>query len=166
MGNLSRTEKYKELRNKIHEDVDGGISSQELSRFEKRLNELDANNFAAPSEYTQENSFASHARGQVFTETNNMDTSLSRRDRQLDIDTLEQSENNTPSLDNDFIDQYIREVKQYNVEQGNALSENTSVNVLKQLRRQSDLPNEAPRVENNPGRPFPTQQQQTYQQQY
>ena len=41
---------------------------------------------------------------------------------------------NSSGFDNDFLDQYIREVKQYNIDQGNAVSENTQVNVLKNIR--------------------------------
>ena len=38
MGELSRMKKYEDLRNKLQE-VDENISTKELSRFEKRLNE-------------------------------------------------------------------------------------------------------------------------------
>lgn len=153
MSGLSRTEKYKELRDKIHEDLDTNISSKELSRFERRLNQLDANNFAAPQDVLEKDREASHARSQVFKE-DFTPTNLSRRDRKLDINTLEQSENNTPSLNNEYIDEYIREVKQYNIEQGNALSENTSVNVLRQLRDHKTQSTSAP------SKPFASQYQQ------
>ena len=59
------------------------------------------------------------------------------------------NENNDVTFDNDYLDQYIREVKQYNIDQGNAASENTSLNILKQIERNNSATPEKPYPSSN-----------------
>ncbi len=153
MANLSRTEKYRELRDKLQHDNGSELSTRELSRFEKRLNNIDADNFAAPKEYQEEHE-AVHSRRQLSQESVLPETKPQPKQNESGFDfnaLFENNENDTPS-DSDFLDQYIREVKQYNIDQGNAVSENTSVNILKQMGglRQSDV--------QQPLRPYPKEE--------
>lgn len=143
MANLSRSEKYRELRNSLQNEIDDGYQSKELSRFEKRLNRIDSRNFSREGNYTRS--------------ADDYDPSHARRLRRTDDPEFAPAEpaepaprtpsfaNSRPmvsdtgdSYENDFLDQYIREVKQYNVRQGNAVSDNTSVNVLQQLNPQQE----------------------------
>ena len=48
MAGLSRTEKYKDLRSRLQDDTGSDLSTKALNPYETRLNQIDANNFAAP----------------------------------------------------------------------------------------------------------------------
>lgn len=139
MARLTRTEKYKDLRESLAHDVGQEIESKELDRFQSRLNRLDAANFEAPKQSTSraEDHDPIHARRSSYgngrqeqENTQNLDFSLGQ-DRYQDL-------YQTDSFSNDYLDRYINEVKQYNIEQGNAVSENTSVNILNRLRQDQD----------------------------
>lgn len=46
MATLSRTKKYQDLRNRLQQDTNAdALSTNDLSRFQKRLNEIDSQNF-------------------------------------------------------------------------------------------------------------------------
>ena len=129
MANLSRTEKYKDLRDSLQNDSgQTDLRSRELSAFESRLNKIDSNNFAAPRSYSSDDHGAVHARVTAMPEVEE-----TADDPAFDTSSFTRNENYTPAFDNDYLDQYIREVKQYNIDQGNAVSENTQVNVLRSL---------------------------------
>ena len=159
MAELSRTEKYRELRNSLQHEMDDDISTRELSRFERRLNQIDSDNFAAPQDYADNKHDAVHAKelpasdDPIFTETPVIDLGFND-------DIFEQNENHS-AFDNEYLDQYIREVKQYNIEQGHAVSDKTSVNVLSQIDAAGKVKEQTsaslrpyPREENKP-RPKP-----------
>lgn len=139
MAKLTRTEKYKDLRESLAHDVGQEIESKELERFQSRLNRLDAANFEAPkpSASRAENHDPIHARRSAYgsaqpeqENTQNLEFNLGQ-DRYQDL-------YQTDSFSNDYLDRYINEVKQYNIEQGNAVSENTSVNILNRLRQDQE----------------------------
>ena len=132
MSNLSRTEKYRELRDSLHNDTDADIGTKELSGFESRLNRIDSNNFRAPQNYLNDDHDAAHARNRTYDEPP-AEEIPEENEPVFDTSIFGKNENYTSSFDNDYMDQYIREVKQYNIEQGNAVSENTTVNVLNSM---------------------------------
>ena len=56
MTKYSRVSKYEDLRNKLQNDTDTKIESKDLSRYKKKLNEINSSNFEAPKEtYSEEN---------------------------------------------------------------------------------------------------------------
>lgn len=137
MAGLTRTEKYKDLRERLQSDTSGGYNSKELSRFASRLNRIDSDNFAAPDAYGKDTHTAEHRRRiqpveeqPVLRRSQRQDTTQQPAVRD---DVFRNNENYTATFDNDYLDRYIREVKQYNLEQGNAVSEDTQVNILRQL---------------------------------
>lgn len=129
MANLSRTKKYKDLRDSLqHEELQEHIQTKELSRFEKRLSQIDATNFAPSTTSANADFDASHARRTGNTTTFNTVEETSSFPK---FDTQEKP---TMEEEVDYLDQYIREVKQYNIEQGNAYSEDTEANLLKGVK--------------------------------
>lgn len=150
MANLSRTEKYKELRERLQNDNDGEIHSPDLSEYESRLNRIDANNFAPPKENkTSESTQASHARREPST------ASLRKQEEEKNpepqYENLSSNENYTaPSFDNDYLNRYIQEVKQYNIDQGNAVSDKTEVNILSSLQNGNKHPASRPYASSRP----------------
>ncbi len=129
MATLSRTEKYKKLRQELQNDNGSEISTPELSRIEKRLNRIDSNNFAKPQEYGNRNYDAAHARTPISIP----EKPAEKPEEPLFDLGLFKNDTYTSRYDNDYLDQYIREVKQYNIDQGNAVSDNTQVNILRNL---------------------------------
>ncbi|MDD6258689.1 MAG: hypothetical protein PUA69_05485 [Erysipelotrichaceae bacterium] len=145
MANYSRTEKYKKLRESLQSDNESdNVSTRDLSRFERRLNQIDSSNFKAPEEdYSISDMHrATHARNIEKPQPQPQSQPSYRPARKPEVNTTPsynsgfyRNENDSATFDNDFLDQYIREVKQYNIEQGNASSENTQVNILRSLNR-------------------------------
>lgn len=146
MAKLTRTEKYKDLRESLAHDVGQEIESRDLERFQSRLNQLDSANFEAPRQSTGKASDHDpiHARR---TEAMHQSEAGSTPDLNFDLShDRYQDLYQTDSFSNDYLDRYINEVKQYNIEQGNAVSENTSVNILNRLHQDQGR--------NAPSRPF------------
>lgn len=136
MAGLSRTEKYKELRTRLQDDTGNDLSTKALNPYESRLNQIDSTNFAAPGEVLDDEHSAAHARD-VKEEPVLEPLHRTQHERIAPSfnDGFRDNENYSTTFDNDYLDQYIREVKQYNLEQGSALSDNTSINVLRQLEK-------------------------------
>ncbi|MBR4164195.1 MAG: hypothetical protein IKR11_11785 [Solobacterium sp.] len=154
MANLSRKERYKELRESLQNDTGAEINSKELSRFSNRLNQIDADNFSALDDYAEDDHVANHARNTYYEEPVKEEED---EEPVFDTSIFGKNENNyTSSFENDYLDQYIREVKQYNIDQGNALSDNTQVNVLRQLNNANRKRQQQPA----PSKPYPTEPSQ------
>ncbi|MCH3961174.1 MAG: hypothetical protein LKF53_02295 [Solobacterium sp.] len=146
MAGLSRTEKYKDLRTRLQDDTGSDLSTKALNPYESRLNQIDANNFAKPGEVLEDAHAASHAR-EVAEEPVRAPLHRTQHERVSPSyqSGLHENENSSATFDNDYLDQYIREVKQYNLEQGSALSDDTQVNVLRQLEKNQKPQNEKDR---------------------
>ncbi len=126
MGELSRMKKYEDLRNQLQE-VEDNISTKELSRFEKRLNDLDANNFSMSNQVLNDTHSAQHAKTRI--------ENLAKKSVRPSLESYTINDNSS------IYDEYINEVKQYNLEHGNAVSSNTNVNVLNQIRNEMSKQN-------------------------
>ncbi len=112
MGKYSRTAKYQELREHLQNDSEGQIDTKELSQFTERLNKIDSTRLGTvPSHEPVDSNYEYMS---SFDETNEM----------KDVSTF----------NNEYLDEYIHEVKQYNREKGRMLNENTQINILKELR--------------------------------
>ncbi len=147
MAELSRIKKYKDLRESIAQDLDSNdvTTTKELSRFQKRLNQIDANNFHRSGDYTESASEGVHRR--VSAPITNVEpvkpvisepvTSFEHEEPAPTLADFEAGAfttvNDLAGYDNDYLDQYIREVKQYNIEQGNSSLENTSMDILRKI---------------------------------
>ena len=118
MDNLSRTKKNSVLYEKLHTDSEEAITSDGLSAFANRLHEIDDNTFAKMNpEATSMN--AIHARR----------TDYYSKDPQIKQVT---------SFNNEYLDEFINEVKQYNVKKGLRTAEDTQTNILNGIRRNDE----------------------------
>ena len=150
MTKYSRVSKYEDLRNKLQNDTDTKIESKDLSRYKKKLNEINSSNFEAPKEtYSEESYDPIHARRRQYLDnTNEINTPVQpeviKKDEQEKTSTnnLDYNNANFSSFNNDYLNDYIREVKEYNKEQGNAFSTNTNLNVLHSIKK--DEPQQVP----------------------
>lgn len=154
MAKITRTEKYRELRESLANDQGQEVRSKELDRFQSRLNRLDSVNFEAPysTNSDAEEHDPIHARRSTYTEeaanhleeSQNIDFDIPKEEKKPVFQEPQRRENTYNS--NDYLDRYINEVKQYNIDQGNAVSENTQVNILNRLR-QDEVPQKPYREE-------------------
>ncbi|MEE8807321.1 MAG: hypothetical protein SOI44_02750 [Lactimicrobium sp.] len=144
MAKLSRTEKYKDLRESLQNDVGQDIATKDLHRFQDRLNQIDSNNFAPPSDVpdTANDHDPIHVRRAAYQSPRADESSVQRQPDPQDSLNFEHddAQDEEPAFANDYLDRYINEVKQYNIAQGNAVSENTEVNILDRLKKEQPEP--------------------------
>ncbi|MBP3892127.1 MAG: hypothetical protein J6D29_08130 [Solobacterium sp.] len=145
MTNYSRTSKYKELRQRLQNEPEEDFSSRDLKQYEKRLNQISATNFEAPEDYVIEDHDPIHARRKQYLEGAEYPEGFtSKQEESLEIPLSNQAVKKKDyiggSFNNEYLDEYINEVKQYNIEQGNAFSTNTDFNILKSLKGEKPTP--------------------------
>ena len=146
MAKYSRVSKYEDLRNRLQNDTDTSIESKDLSKFEQKLNDISSTHFEAPKEqtYDSENYDPIHARRRQYldntTTSVNTATNTNTQVETKPTFTRETDNVNYTPFNNDYINDYIREVKQYNLEQGNAYSTNTDLNVLHSINKDKTPP--------------------------
>ncbi|MEA5026413.1 MAG: hypothetical protein VB012_02005 [Erysipelotrichaceae bacterium] len=115
MDNLSRTKKNSELYEKLHMDSEQDISSQDLSRFANRLHEINNERFEA-----------------MEPEATSINAIHARRDEYL---TSEPAAKQVSSFNNEYLDEFINEVRQYNIKKGIRTADDTQTNILRGIRK-------------------------------
>ena len=114
MEKLSRMEKYKELRMEIDSDAAAAgkpsINSVELQKQLRSLNE--------PQD---DEGSSRHSR------------QTERFSKEIDLQLKEETDEGTDQFHNEYLDDFLNEVKEYNIEKGNRLSDNTQIDILLQL---------------------------------
>jgi hypothetical protein len=143
MAKLSRVEKHKNQKDYLNDDLGTNINNDELRQFQSRLNKIDANNFEAPDENTSKASDYDplHAR-----HTESIPVEEPKEEEEEDDSIPDDSDFNLHfneavnpqddnELTNDYLSRYINEVKQYNIDQGNAASGDTQYNILRNLNQ-------------------------------
>lgn len=140
MAKLSRVEKHKNQTDDVIEDVGQDIESDELLKFQDRLNQIDSDNFAAPKRRTGRAADYDPIHGRRAEALEETGEPKQEDDESIpDDDEFNMTFNNiavNPEEEapkNDYLNRYLNEVKQYNIDQGNAVSDNTSVNILKNI---------------------------------
>ena len=125
MAKLSRIAKYEELRNKLQNDAESDIKSNELNEFATRLNKFDSNTVK-----------------DIKFENNKIhDPIHNRREEYLNTSSIKiPSSNHSSTFDNEYLDEYINEVKQYNKNQGLLVSDDTQKNILNELYGERPIP--------------------------
>ena len=119
MEKLSRMEKYKELRMEIDSDAAAAgkpsINSVELQKQLRSLNE--------PQD---DEGSSRHSR------------QTERFSKEIDLQLKEETDEGTDQFHNEYLDDFINEVKEYNLEKGNRMSGNTQIDILLQLNKGKD----------------------------
>ncbi len=153
MPKYSRSAKYEELRSSLQSDSEAGLHTPDLSQYEQRLNKIAPTVFEAPNVQAPETLNPVRARrAATYTQPEQQQPAA----EQAPVSTtpfsqqmLKSSNVYTTGLNNEYINEYLNEVKKYNVEQGNALSANTDLDILRGLR------GETPKA---PTRPYPDEE--------
>ena len=132
MARLSRTEKYRDLREKLQDDTANDLSARDLQNYEDRLNRIDSDNFDAPDDQYVPSSphEAAHRRELHYEVPEEEDQGPVFADV-----SQAHSSNYTPEPEvrDDYLEAYIAEVKRYNKENGVAATEDTTLNVLQAI---------------------------------
>ena len=125
MQNMSRKAKYKKLRQELQMDAEAQISTKGLSEYTERLSRLDQTAAEQIDVQQEENHDPAHL----------------RRESYFVQKTAEKKpqDSSTATFNNEYLDEYISEVKEYNKQRGLLSSEDTQVNILKQLRESSSV---------------------------
>ena len=114
MEKLSRMEKYKELRETIDSDTAAvgkpSINSVELQKQLRSLNEP-----------------------QESGETSRHSRQTPRFSKEIDLQQNDDADEGPDQFHNEYLDDFINEVKEYNLEKGNRMSGNTQIDILLQL---------------------------------
>lgn len=139
MGKYSRTRKYEELRNRMQNENETDITNREIAQVNRRMNELNGTNLSAdPLREHNPTHARFHASGNSAEEVAVSAPSTPTPD--FDSRFLQNNENYTSAFNNEYLNEYIREAKQYNVDHGNALSGNTDINILRTIRGEKPAP--------------------------
>lgn len=139
MGKYSRTQKYEELRNRMQNENETDITNREIAQVNRRMNELNGTNLQAeaPSDHNPTHA-RFHPSNHIVEEAAVSAPASSTPD--FDARFLQNNENYTGAFNNEYLNEYIREAKQYNVDHGNALSGNTDINILRTIRGEKAAP--------------------------
>ena len=103
-------ERYKELREKLSSEVDHGIQNHQLSSYANRLNKIDQDNF---EDMIQD-----------------IDPSYEpTRAKEVDLKKYE-------TFENEYLKDFLDEVKSYNIEKGHRRVDDTEQNILEEIQAQ------------------------------
>lgn len=131
MENYSRTQKYEKLRKQLENDRESDIKTKELSDYAERLNTLDNTRFEKMDVLDHSDHDPLHARSAVYDDETSVQIPFN-------IEKSEEKEQIDDKFNTDFINEYIKEVKQYNYDKGLRSAEDTQLNILKEVRKGND----------------------------
>ncbi len=131
MENYSRTQKYEKLRRQLENDRESEIKTKELSDYAERLNTLDNTRFEKMDVLNKEDHDPLHARTTVYDDETSVQIPFN-------MEKKEEKETAEDKFNTDFINEYIKEVKQYNFDKGLRSAEDTQLNILKEVRKGND----------------------------
>lgn len=116
METLSRVKKYEELRKQIENDtvVVGNVTQEETQGEQHKGNEIDPSIF------------------KKITVTQEEEPYVPERERT--IQQAETSEDTKEEFRNEYLDDFINEVREYNIRKGNRECEDTQIDILNQLQ--------------------------------
>ena len=133
MEKLSRTKKYQELRDRLQNDAESQVTTKELSSFQDRLNRLDVMHFDTAHE-TEDHDPIHARRNSYFEEAAPV------------VEEKEIEKTTQYTFSNEYLDEYINEVKQYNKNKGLLSEEDTAMNILSTLKKKDEPAEAKPEV--------------------
>lgn len=115
METLSRVKRYEDLRKQIEDDSIGTDTPPEekLQSYAKRLNEIDPSIFKKVT-ITEE------------------EPNAPQRER-IETSIYDDNDSTMQEFRNEYLDDFINEVREYNIKKGNRESENTQIDILNRL---------------------------------
>lgn len=135
MEKLSRTKKYQALRESLQNDAESQVVSKDLSSFQDRLNRLDVMHF--DTAHNSEDHDPVHARRNSYFE----EVVLPTEETPVVIEEKEIEKTTQYTFNNEYLDEYINEVKRYNKDKGLLKKEDTAMNILEGLKNPEENEN-------------------------
>lgn len=122
MEKLSRVKKFEDLRKQIEDTTSGtdALPEEKLQGYAQRLNEIDPSIFKKVTLSDEEEPYVPERARKVssmYNETSSQETMGEFR--------------------NEYLDDFINEVREYNIKKGNRENENTQIDILNQLQAAS-----------------------------
>ena len=125
MEKLSRTKKYQNLRDQLQNDAESQVTSKDLSSFQERLNRLDVMHFDTALDDKGHDPI--HVRRNSYFE-----------EAEPVVEEKEIEKTTQYTFNNEYLDEYINEVKQYNKDKGLLTKEDTAMNILENLKKKEE----------------------------
>lgn len=125
MEKLSRTKKYQDLRDRLQNDAESQVTSKDLTSFQERLNRLDVMHFDTAEDAKDHDPI--HARRNSYFE----ESAPAVEEKEID-------KTSQYTFNNEYLDEYINEVKQYNKEKGLLTKDDTAMNILENLKKKEE----------------------------
>jgi hypothetical protein len=129
----SRVQKHADLRDSIMRDNEEKIETKELSSFASKLHQIDDNHFESMSVASSVESHSPLHLRDSFYESEDVNTE--KIDSLIEQSSVELIED-TDSFRGNYLQEFIDEAKQYNVEKGFRVDHDTRSNLLRELRAQ------------------------------
>ena len=129
----SRVQKHADLRDSIMRDNEEKIETKELSSFASKLHQIDDNHFESMSVASSVESHSPLHLRDSFYESEDVNTE--KIDSLIEQSSVELIED-TDSFRSNYLQEFIDEAKQYNVEKGFRVDHDTRSNLLRELRAQ------------------------------
>lgn len=122
MESLSRVKKNSELRQEIENSRESELTSTALSSYANRLNRINPELSRIATSSQQQDHNPLHAKGES--------------ERNFESDHRVED----PAFHHDMLDEFIDEVKSYNIKKGYSLSADTDLNILERIAQPVDDP--------------------------
>lgn len=140
MQENTRMKKYEGLRTSINEESKEVVGTPKLSRFAKRLNTIDSAYFQPIVDQLQQESqqkpftelLPARAKKEGVAKTNEND--LYFDEDQILARAMRLSNQKETTSDDDMLNQFLKEIRSYNMKQGVRSQEDTRLEILKQVR--------------------------------
>lgn len=115
MEKLSRVRKYEDLRKQIENETvgTGELPQEKIQDYAERLNEIDPSIFKKVT-ISEEESYTPERERKTTSTTYGTESTMS-------------------DFRNEYLDDFINEVREYNIKKGNRENENTQIDILNQL---------------------------------
>lgn len=139
METKSRVKKYEDLRETLLKENQEVQETPKLSRFAKRLSNIDADYFQPIVEtYEKEakKEIAIPQRVMSTTEVEEQDEYFN--EQEILSRALRITSNNSESTDDELLNQFLKEIRSYNKKQGVRSVDDTRMEILKQVRVESE----------------------------
>ncbi len=124
MEKLSRVKKYADLHESLSNDAESKLTSSDLNSFAQRLNRIDSNQFDAVEIREDSEHNPNHQARTVEVQ-------------EPIEEVVQEPVKATDTFNNEYLDEYIKEIKEYNLKKGYITSEKTSQHVFDSLKKMS-----------------------------
>ena len=135
MEKLSRTKKYQALRESLQNDAESQVVSRDLTSFQDRLNRLDVMHFE-PEENSADHDPVHARKTNYFEETPAVKEEVVIKSEVMEEAEIEKTTQYT--FNNEYLDEYISEVKEYNKNKGLLKKDDTAMNILEGLKAKEE----------------------------